>query len=84
MTIKNQLPPTFETDHLILRPVTTADLPSYQNNFNDYEVVRYLVSMVPWPYPENGVEDYYYNILVPKLGKDYWHWGIFLKETTCV
>lgn len=35
---------------------------------------------MPWPYPENGVEDFYFNILLPKQGKDYWHWGLFLKE----
>lgn len=72
--------PTFETQRLILRPVTTKDLPSYQQNFNDYEVIRYLASYVPWPYPEKGVEEFYYKMLLPKQGKDYWHWGLFLKD----
>lgn len=75
-----QSPPTFNTRRLILRPVTPKDLPSYQKNFNDYEVIRYLADVVPWPYPENGVEDFYYKILLPKQGKDYWHWGIFLND----
>lgn len=74
------MPPPFETEHLILRPITPDDLPSYQKNFNDYEIIRYLAALVPWPYPENGVEDYYHNRLRPKQGKDYWHWGIFLKN----
>ena len=74
------MPPKFETDRLILRPITLADLPSYQKNFNDYEIIRYLATNVPWPYPENGVEDFYFNILLPKQGNEYWHWGIFLKE----
>ena len=72
--------PTFETERLIIRPITPDDFPSYQNNFNDYEVIRYLASMVPWPYPNNGVEDFYFKTLLPKQGKNYWHWGIFLKE----
>lgn len=80
MDLHNGLPPTFETERLILRPVTVPDLISYQQNFNDYEVIRYLASVVPWPYPENGVEDFFQSILSPKQGKDYWHWGIFAKE----
>lgn len=72
--------PTFETKRLILRPIHPGDLPSYQKNFNDYEIIRYLAAHVPWPYPENGAEEYYYKMLLPKRGKDYWHWGIFLKE----
>jgi len=60
--------------------VTPEDHPSYQKNFNNYEVIRYLATFVPWPYPENGVEEYYYKALLPKQGNDYWHWGIFLKE----
>lgn len=74
------MPPILETKRLILRPITPADIPSYQKNFNDYEVIRYLAAHVPWPYPENGVEDFYNKILMPKQGKDYWHWGVFLKE----
>jgi len=77
---ENSLPPKFETHRLILRPITTIDLPSCQINFNDYEVIRYLADVVPWPYPENGVEHFYHNILLPKQGKDYWHWGLFLKD----
>lgn len=74
------MPPIIKNQHLILRPLNPVDLISYQKNFNDYDIIRYLASFIPWPYPENGVEDYYYNILTPKQGKDYWHWGIFLKE----
>jgi RimJ/RimL family protein N-acetyltransferase len=73
------MPPTLETERLILRPITPADFPIYQKNFNDYEVIRYLAAIVPWPYPENGVEEYYRNVIVPKQDKDYWHWGIFSK-----
>jgi ribosomal-protein-alanine N-acetyltransferase len=73
------MPPTLETERLILRPINSGDFPSYQKNFNDYEVIRYLVAGVPWPYPENGVEDYHRNVIVPKQDKDYWHWGLFAK-----
>mgnify|MGYP001548980220 CR=1 FL=1 len=70
--------PTFETERLIIRPVIEADLPSFQKNFNHYEVIRHLVATVPWPYPEDGVRTRWEG-LQPKLGKTHWQWGIFLK-----
>ena len=42
---------TFETERLILKPITKQDIASYQKNFADYEVIRFLAATVPWPYP---------------------------------
>lgn len=70
--------PVFETDRLILREVTDADIPSYFENFVDYEVIRNLSAAVPWPYPADGVE-FFLNSIRSSLGKDRWMWGIFLK-----
>jgi len=72
--------PQFETERLILREVLEKDIPSYKKNFIDYDVIRWLSSAIPWPYPENGVEDFFENTLLPNQGKDNWVWGIFLKE----
>jgi len=52
----NQIIPTFTTSRLILKPVTSQDIPSYKKHFVDYEVIQFLSSNVPWPYPEYGVE----------------------------
>jgi ribosomal-protein-alanine N-acetyltransferase len=71
--------PQFETERLILRAVTQSDVPSYKKHFVDYEIIRHLSSRVPWPYPENGVEDFINNFILPFQGKDKWVWGIFLK-----
>jgi len=49
-------PPVFKTSRLILKPVSITDIPAYQKYFVDFEVIRFLSSAVPWPYPENGVE----------------------------
>lgn len=74
--------PCFETERLILRPVTERDIPAYERHFVDYEVIRYLAARVPWPYPESGVRDYVMNSLIPRQGNDYWGWGIFEKEAS--
>jgi ribosomal-protein-alanine N-acetyltransferase len=72
--------PTFETQRLILRDFTESDIPSYQQNFADYEVIRNLSNRVPWPYPEDGVETFLNNFVSPTQGKDQWFWVITLKD----
>ena len=60
--------------------VSLEDVPSYTEHFVDYEVIRNLSRTAPWPYPENGVEEYLKNVILPPQGTDRWTWGIFLKE----
>lgn len=72
--------PVFETERLILREVLPQDIPSYEKNFVDYDVIKHLSSGVPWPYPENGVQTYLENDVFPRQGQDKWVWGIFLKD----
>jgi len=72
--------PTFHTKRLLLRDIELSDAPSYQKHFADYAVISQLASVVPWPYPENGAEDYIRDVILPQQGKDHWFWGIFLKE----
>lgn len=71
--------PTLETERLLLKPVTIEDAPAYKKYFVDYEVIQYLSTNVPWPYPENGVEFFLNNLVLPRQGKDRWCFGIFLK-----
>lgn len=70
--------PTFETTRLLLVPVSLDDVASYQKHFVDYEVIRHLAAQVPWPYPENGVAEYFKNVLLPPQGVDRWAWGVRL------
>lgn len=72
--------PEFQTQRLILRGVTLQDAPSYTKHFVDYEVIRKLSRTAPWPYPENGVEEYLKNVILPVQGIDRWTWGIFLLD----
>lgn len=72
--------PEFKTPRLILREITPDDYECWYNNFNDYEIIRNLSSRVPWPYPKDGIKNFYENSILPVLGKDQWLWGIFLKD----
>jgi RimJ/RimL family protein N-acetyltransferase/predicted nucleotidyltransferase len=72
--------PTFYTDRLILKAVRIQDTPSYKKYFVNYAVISQLSSSVPWPYPDDGVEWFLNNVILPNQGKDRWVWGIFLKE----
>lgn len=74
------LTPTFETKRLILKQISLSDVKSYARYFIDYDVIRFLSHIVPWPYPENGVENFIESYLLPKQGKGFWTWGIFLKS----
>ncbi len=46
--------PTLYTRRLILTPLQLSDAAAVQQLFPQWEVVRYLDSRVPWPYPDDG------------------------------
>ncbi len=71
--------PQLETTRLILKGVTLENAADYEKYFVDYEVIRHLSNVVPWPYPKNGVREFLENIALPQQGKTQWLWGIFLK-----
>lgn len=74
--------PTLHTPRLLLTPLQTSDSATIQQLFPHWEVVRYLDSRVPWPYPGDGAEQYVQNVALPAImaGKE-WHWMIRLAKT---
>lgn len=72
-------PPKYLTKRLILKPPTIEDAAAYTKHFVDYDVIRHLSSAVPWPYPENGVEAYLRDKVIPSQGDGRWLWGIYLE-----
>lgn len=72
--------PTFETSRLILKPLSMDFAADYKKHFVDYEVISHLSAGVPWPYPENGVQEFLAKVILPNQGVDRWTWGLFLKE----
>lgn len=59
--------PILQTARLILRPIRRDDAPRIQALFPDFEVVRYLYSFIPWPYPVNGASEWL-DIALPQIG----------------
>jgi RimJ/RimL family protein N-acetyltransferase len=69
-----------QTPRLLLRPLELADAEQVQLLFPHWEIVRYLKSKVPWPYPSDGAYIYYRDVALPAVaaGKE-WHWTLRLK-----
>ena len=73
--------PTLETARLLLQPVQLEDAEQVQRLFPQWEVVKYLNIVVPWPFPEDGVETFYRERALPAVERgEEWHWTIRLKD----
>jgi RimJ/RimL family protein N-acetyltransferase len=65
--------PTLHTSRLVLRPLELADANQTQVLFPQWEVVRYLRKIVPWPYPADGAYTYYRDVALPAVERgDEW------------
>ena len=72
--------PVLETERLILRPVQIEDAPAIQKHFNNWNIIKNLLDTVPWPYPEDGAEDYLKNRVMPQIEKgETFVWTLNLK-----
>jgi [ribosomal protein S5]-alanine N-acetyltransferase len=71
--------PVLETERLLLRPPRESDVPTIQRRFARWEVVRYLTSDVPWPYPDDGAVVHWTRMSVDMVGRKKSHWAITLK-----
>src|SRR5260370_37423681 len=69
--------PTITTSRLILRPLELADADAMQDLFPRWEIVRFLASHVPWPYPTDGALTFIRDVALPAMqqGRE-WHWSI--------
>lgn len=73
--------PTLTTERLLLTPLTPEDAPQIQELYPRWEIVRYMVATVPWPYPDNGAEHYVNNVALPDVEKGIaWFWTIHRRE----
>lgn len=68
--------PLLETARLLLRPVELADAPQIQALFPQWEIVKYLANVVPWPYPVDGAEQFIRRALGATEHAEAWHWTI--------
>jgi len=74
--------PSFETPRLLLRPLELGDAQQAQLLFPQWEIVRYLDKIVPWPFPPDGTHTYYRDVALPAVERgEEWHWTLRLKDS---
>ncbi len=67
--------PILYTERLLLKPLSSDDSSQIQKLYPRWEIVRYMVSSVPWPYPDNGAENYVNNVALPDIANGIaWIW----------
>lgn len=72
--------PTFQTNRLTLRCLRREDGPRIQSVFPNMEVVEYLASAIPWPYPENGADEFLDSVLPDIKASSRFVWAITITE----
>jgi ribosomal-protein-alanine N-acetyltransferase len=76
------LTPDLETARLCLRRLTLADAEQTQTLFAQWDVVKYLASVVPWPFPPDGAHVFYRDVALPAMERgDSWSWTLRLKHS---
>jgi ribosomal-protein-alanine N-acetyltransferase len=74
--------PTITTSRLILRPLDLSDVDAVQELFPRWEIVRFLASHIPWPYPAGGALTFIRDKALPAIRQGTeWHWSIRRKAT---
>lgn len=70
-----------ETKRLILQPLASEDAVIIQQIFPRWEIVRYLVDSVPWPYPDGAAKDYVDRVALVATREDRaWFWTLRAKK----
>jgi [ribosomal protein S5]-alanine N-acetyltransferase len=74
--------PTLETPRLTLPVLAGTDAPQIQRIFPQWEIVKYLNTRVPWPYPPNGAESFFRDVAHPSMERgEAWFWTIRQKAS---
>jgi ribosomal-protein-alanine N-acetyltransferase len=61
------LTPKLQTARLTLRAVIQTDAPAIQRHFGRWEIIEHLSTAVPWPYPEDGADDFIRQVCLPGM-----------------
>jgi [ribosomal protein S5]-alanine N-acetyltransferase len=71
-----------ETQRLLLQPLQLADAEQAQRLFPRWEIVRFLNTQVPWPYPADGALTYVRDVALPAMERgQQWHWTLRLRQS---
>jgi [ribosomal protein S5]-alanine N-acetyltransferase len=73
--------PTIQTERLILRPLALSDVPAIQRHFNNWNIIKNMATVVPWPYPDDGAE-IFVKQQVEKIaaGEETYQWVLVLRS----
>lgn len=67
------------TSRLLLRPLCIDDAEQIQAEFPRWEIVRFLLNRVPWPYPPDGALCFIRDHALPAMERnEAWHWTLRL------
>jgi len=73
--------PTIPTRRLVLRPLALSDAPAIQRHFNNWNIIRRLASVVPWPYPDDGAVTFIRQQLEKiAAGEEIYQWVLVLQD----
>jgi [ribosomal protein S5]-alanine N-acetyltransferase len=68
---------TLQTDRLVLQPLRLSDAERTQRLFPHWEIVKFMNSRIPWPYPADGAFSFYRDVALPAMERgDAWHWTL--------
>jgi RimJ/RimL family protein N-acetyltransferase len=73
--------PSLQTARLLLEPLRLEDAPQIQAEFPQWEIVRLLASVVPWPYPDDGAQRWCEEELAAVERGDEWCWTLRPKSS---
>lgn len=72
--------PVIQTQRLTLRPLARSDAPAIQRHFNNWNVIKNLATVVPWPYPDDGAETFIQRELEKiAAGEEIYQWVLVLR-----
>jgi [ribosomal protein S5]-alanine N-acetyltransferase len=72
--------PPLETTRLLLRPLELSDAAQVQVLFPQWEIVKFLATHVPWPYPSDAAYRFYRGTALPEIERgNAWYWTLRLK-----
>ena len=73
---------TLHTDRLLLQPLRLADAEQTQRLFPQWEIVQFMTTLIPWPYPADGALSFYRDVALPAMERgEAWHWTLRLRES---
>lgn len=73
--------PEGTTKRLLLRPLGMADAEQIQALFPHWEIVKFMLNRVPWPYPPDGAAQFIREIAIPQAESgEAWHWSLRLRS----